>query len=118
MIVRRLSAETPYAGRMKPLILTLFCPILWLAPASVLGDTADHERAGGALARGEILPLSQILDSIAAVQPGRVIEVELEYSDDRYIYEVELATPEGRLIEVEVEAATGTILELEEDDDD
>ncbi|WP_151718669.1 PepSY domain-containing protein [Gemmobacter serpentinus] len=103
---------------MKPLILALLCPFFWVLPASADGDTPDHEWAGGAVARGEFLPLAGILSQIAAVQPGRVIEVELEYSDDRYIYEVELVTPDGRLIEVEVDAATGTILQLEEDDDD
>lgn len=102
---------------MKSLIPVLFCALLCGQPARADSEPPDHERAGGALARGEVLPLSRILSAVQAAQPGRVIEVELENDDDHYIYEVELVTPEGRLIELEVEAATGMILQMEESDE-
>ena len=48
--------------------------------------------------------------------PGTIAELDEE--DGMMIYEVELATPDGRLIEVEIDAASGRILALDEDDED
>lgn len=92
-----------------------------LLPAIAGGQVTplpDFEIAEDAVARGEILPLAEVLRRMQAVQPGRVVEVELEYDDGIRIYEVELITEDGRLIEVEMDAADGTILSSEEDDDD
>jgi uncharacterized membrane protein YkoI len=47
-----------------------------------------------------------------------VIELELERDDGRWIYELELVTPEGRLYEMEIDAATGTVLDVEREEDD
>lgn len=77
----------------------------------------DFELAQGAVERGEILPLAQILRRLDDEHPGTVVEVELEYSHGTRVYEVELVTREGRLIEVEMDAATGAILQVEEEDD-
>lgn len=76
----------------------------------------DHDRARHALERGEILPLSAILAAAEAEMPGRVIEVELERDDGRWIYELELVTEAGRLVEMELDGATGRVLEVEDDD--
>ena len=75
----------------------------------------DFEIAEEAVRRGEILPLATIMEHVAAVQPGRVIEVELEMEDGIRVYEVELITPDGRLLEVDLDARTGAILSLDED---
>jgi len=88
---------------------------LALAPVAAAAD-GDHDRARGALERGEVLPLAQILAVAAAHAPGRVIEVELERDDGRWIYEVELLTAAGRLVEMEIDGATGRIREIEADD--
>lgn len=90
--------------------------ILALLAAPALASRDDHDRARRALEAGEILPLSEILESAHAMRPGRVIEIELERDDGRWIYELELVTPQGRLYEMEIDAATGTVLEIEEDD--
>ena len=48
----------------------------------------------------------------------RVVEVELERDDGRWLYELKLLTPEGVLVEMELDAATGALLEFEQDDED
>lgn len=93
------------------LLLTLFA-----APA--LADRDDHDRARRALEAGEILPLSDIIAAATAVRPGRVIEVDLERDDGRWVYELELVSPQGRLYEMEIDAASGTVLEVEHEEDD
>ncbi|WP_408593792.1 PepSY domain-containing protein [Paracoccus marcusii] len=77
----------------------------------------DYETARQAVDRGDMLPLEQILARIEARHPGRIVEVELEEEDGLWLYEIEVLTPEGRLIEIELDARTGAILGYEEDDD-
>lgn len=77
----------------------------------------DYETARQAVDRGDMLPLEQILARIEARHPGRIVEVELEDKDGLWLYEIEVLTPEGRLIEIELDARTGAILGYEEDDD-
>lgn len=76
----------------------------------------DFETAEKAVKRGEMRPLSAILDELAAIQPGRVIAIELDIEDGLPIYDVELITPDGRLLEVDIDAKTGMILSMDEDD--
>ena len=100
----------------KLFVLTL---ALLIAPVAAGGQTQippDFELARDAVARGEILPLAEVLSRLQKSHPGRVIEVELEYSDDRLVYEVELVTADGRLIEVDMNAATGEIVGMDEED--
>ena len=79
-------------------------------------DDHDHDRARRALQSGEVLPLAEILTRLASIAPGRVIETELEFDDGRYIYEFKLISPGGRLMEAEVDATSGRLIELEDDD--
>lgn len=92
--------------------------ILALLASPAWADRADHDRARRALEAGEILPLSEILQAAEATHPGRVIELELERDDGRWIYEMELVTRDGRIYEMEIDAATGTVLEIEREEDD
>jgi len=97
---------------MKHLVLILLC---LAAPADAGAD--EHDRARRALEAGEILPLSEILRVAETARPGRVIEVELDRDDGRWLYELELVSPEGHLYEMEIDAATGTVLEIEREED-
>lgn len=76
----------------------------------------DYELALDAVQDGEILPLADILSALEKSHPGQVVEVELEYDFGTRVYEIELITPEGILVEIDLDAATGRILEVEEDD--
>ncbi len=102
---------------MKPLMLILVLALPPLAAGAQTGRTPDYEFARQAVERGEILPLAEALARLQDQHPGRVVEVELEQDDDMLIYEVELVTRDGRLIEVEIDATTGQILALDEDAD-
>lgn len=89
-----------------------------LAPAlPVLADDDDHERALDARASGAARPLAEILPLVEARFGARVIEVELDEDDGRIVYEFELITPDGRVLEAEIDAASGAVLEFEVEDD-
>jgi uncharacterized membrane protein YkoI len=74
------------------------------------GRGRGHEQARGALESGEIRPLSELLAEIEARYDGRVIKMELERDDGRWIYEFTLLPPTGRLFELKVDAATGEVI--------
>ncbi|MGD9298113.1 MAG: PepSY domain-containing protein [Thiohalocapsa sp.] len=76
----------------------------------------DHDRARAALERGEVLPLAEILASVTAQVPGDVVEVELEREHGTWVYELKVIAPNGRVLEVLVDAAAGRLLAHEEDD--
>ncbi|MBK1634580.1 PepSY domain-containing protein [Rhodovulum adriaticum] len=82
------------------------------------GHDHDHDRARAARERGGILPLDAILKAAAQDVPGEVIELELEREDGRWIYELYIRTESGRLVEHEVDAATGRAPRPVYDDDD
>jgi two-component system OmpR family response regulator len=90
-----------------------------LAPDPVADRRARRLRIGttttapaGAGGRGDPAA-ADILDAAEAARPGRVIELDLERDDGRWIYELELVSPEGRLYEMEIDAATGAVLDVD-----
>ncbi|ADC60996.1 peptidase [Allochromatium vinosum] len=95
--------------------------LLSLFSLQVNADTRDdHERAREARLRGEIRPIAEILHHIGEQVPGEVIGIELERETRAgrpvWIYEIKILTPDGRRLEVEVDARNGRIQELEDDD--
>ncbi|WP_041447848.1 PepSY domain-containing protein [Thiocystis violascens] len=79
----------------------------------------DHEHAHQAVIRGEVRPLAEILARVATEVPGEVVDVEFEREQwrgaKRWVYEIKIIVADGHLLEVLVDAATGRILEVEED---
>jgi uncharacterized membrane protein YkoI len=77
---------------------------------------ADHDDALRLQQAGAILPLETLLDKARTRQPGRVLGVELESEHGRYVYELILLDKAGRVWEMELDAATGEILEQAQED--
>ncbi len=75
-------------------------------------DRDDHQRVRQAVLAGEALPLSQLLERLQRSHPGEVLELELDREDGRWIYEVKLLQPGGRLVKLEVDARTAEVLKL------
>ena len=69
-------------------------------------------------ARNGRLPLVRILAIAQRRVPGEVIKVDLDEDDDDAdppTYELEILTPDGRVMEIKLDARTGEILDVEED---
>lgn len=105
----------PFAGRNGnhrprawPLLLALTAP-------SLAGADGDHDEARRLQASGAILPLAQILAGIRDQYPGRILEAELDWEDERYVYEIEYLGPEGHVWELSIDAASGELLNREAD---
>jgi hypothetical protein len=50
--------------------------------------------------------------------PGKITDQELEKEDGRLQYEFEIVTADGKSFDVEIDAITGEILKVEDEDDD
>lgn len=111
---------------MSHLRIILLCLIISLSPAAIaqnlpsieIEDGLDAGEARAAVLRGEILSLDRILELLRKDFPGEIVELQLELEDGILIYEFDILSPDGRLNEIEIEAATGRIFEVEEEDDD
>jgi uncharacterized membrane protein YkoI len=81
-------------------------------------EDEDHsyDRARRASAQGEILSLAEIYRRAAARFPGRVLEAELESEHGRWVYELKILDPGGRLRKIHLDAGTGEFLNPEDND--
>ncbi|WP_077147941.1 PepSY domain-containing protein [Sphingopyxis sp. KK2] len=90
-------------------------------PDAPAGPTAvtiagSGDRRARQIADPALLPLSRILAIARARVPGEIIDVDLdEDDDDGPEYELEILTPDGRSIEMKIDARHGRIIEVEED---
>lgn len=102
--------------------LLLASVIAGAAPSPLLADDDDkhdHELARQALVEGRIKPLAEITGLFQKQMPGEIVGVEIDRDKNSgaFVYEFKVLTPDGRLKEADVDAANGTILKVEEDDD-
>lgn len=122
---RRLRRMTPRrtpicahrTARIRRVAAAVLAALLCTTLAQARDPTASIQRNDAAQARtrvaqGEYLPLESILADARERFPGRLLEVELD--DDEY--EVEILMPDGTKVELEYDARTGRLLEVEYDD--
>ena len=76
----------------------------------------DYMEARKLLEEGEILPLESILAQIKSMYPGKLLEVELERKNGSIFYEIEILTKNGIVKEIYVNAKTGNLESVKEDD--
>lgn len=99
--------------------------LLWM-PVFLSGCSADEHTAQAteqAIERGpgRVRPLSEVMAMARQITDGRVIDVELESEvglddgnrEQRWVYEIEVLTEDNRVIELEFDAVTGKLLEID-----
>lgn len=92
-----------------------------LSPLYAAADADDQDLALEALARGDALPLIELLEKVESLYQGTVLEVELESDEHRVIsddgramiYEIKILTPQGNLVKLEFAAKTLELLEVD-----
>jgi uncharacterized membrane protein YkoI len=66
---------------------------------------------------GALLPLEQLLSEVQRRYPqARVLEVELDRENTRYLYEIEILTATDTVRELEFDAVSGALLDDELED--
>jgi uncharacterized membrane protein YkoI len=98
-----------------PLLLTLLSfTAMYAAPART-DDDINQDQAQALRKQGVILPLERILDIVRQQRRGRVMEVELEKSHGRYVYEIEIVDDNGKVWELKVDAGDGSLISREQE---
>ena len=99
--------------------------MMWLFPALVAGtisyqvsasDDLDQAEIRELVRQGEIMPLETILAQLPAADFGKLIDLEVERENGVVVYEFEFLRTDGSIVEVEVDARNGKILEQEIED--
>jgi len=95
--------------------ITLISALSLLSGTSSLADQkADTARQ--LQQQGDILSLEQIIELAVEVKQGQILETDLERDDGRYVYELEILDSRGQVWEIELDAQTGELIELENED--
>lgn len=94
------------------LLLMLVLP----GPALAGDDHDDVERASRGARSGEFLPFARLARIALDRYPGRIVEAQLDEDDGRVVYEIKILRRNGRVLELELDARTGSILDVDEDD--
>lgn len=98
---------------------------MWLFPALVAGTISCQVMASEELGQmeirelvrqGEILPLETILARFPAKEYGKLLDLEVEREHGTVVYQFEFLRTDGRIIEIEVDAKNGSLLEEEIED--
>ena len=96
--------------------------MIWLLLALFAGTVSLSLHAGKDLSagqiralvkEGEILSLETILEKNKQRLKGRLLDLEVEMSHGKVIYEMEFMLENGNVLEVEIDARTGQLLEQE-----
>ena len=105
---------------MKQQLPSGFALTILLAAATLaVGGTAygdEKEKNGKAeMAAAAKVTIDQAIKTASEKVSGKVIEAELEQRHDRLIWEVEIVTPEKKIMEVHIDAETGSVIDVEEE---
>ena len=91
---------------------------LVLGAASAAADlppTDDAAIASRLRDQGIIMPLEQVAQQARRRCPGSLIDVELHYEEahQAYVYAIEMLDLSGRVLELELDAPSGALIEVE-----
>jgi uncharacterized membrane protein YkoI len=106
------------AAMIKGLLPVTILVAMALAAPFALADDDDLDRLRDAVNRGEVLPLSDLQANVRRAFPGEIIRVELEEDDGRFIYEFKVLKANGRLVDIEMDAKDGRVIDVDDDEDD
>ena len=99
-----------------PMSSVLLIAFMLLGPLHAAFADDDYMEAKRLLETGEILPLEDLLKNLRQTFPGKILEIELEREDHQIVYEVELLGKDGIVREIYINAKTGKVLSIKEDD--
>lgn len=96
-------------------IISLFLALVagTISPVTLADDGYDRSEIRQMVEEGKILALEDILARYPESTHGRLLDLEVERDDSRIVYELEFLRDDGRVLELEVDATNGHLLERE-----
>ncbi len=77
-------------------------------------NEADDLKEAVEMAARAKVTIDQAIKTASDKQPGRIIEAELEKKHGKAVWEVEVVTPEGKVMEVHIDADSGAVIDVEQ----
>ncbi len=90
--------------------VVLACSLLAAGLAQAHNERISPDLVRELVAKGELLPLDEILRRNERELVGRILEIELERTSTGYVYEIKVLRPDGRKIELKIDGRTGVII--------
>jgi uncharacterized membrane protein YkoI len=72
-------------------------------------EPSDHDAIWGAVKRGEMIPLADLIRMVRDKLPGEITGVEVERAHGRWVYEFRIVDNRGHMFAVHVDARNGDI---------
>lgn len=88
------------------LVLTMASPLA--------SERLDHDEIKQLRESGVILPMERVMAGALALQPGELVEAELEREDGAYRYEFKILAADGRVHKLSLDAATAEVIKRKE----
>ena len=86
-----------------------------LSLAAGTAHANDNDKEKGAMATAARVTINQAANTAVQTVPGKVVEAELEKKHNKLIWEVEVVTAENNVAEVHIDADTGAVIDVEEE---
>jgi uncharacterized membrane protein YkoI len=86
------------------------------AGTALASDRLNHNEIYQLRESGQIMSMEDVLKHARSIQPGQLIEAELEREKGSYIYELKIIDAEGRLHKLELDAQSGDVLKRKSKD--
>lgn len=80
------------------------------------GDDVSSNQIRSMVKNGEILSLESILSQYSEKEYGKLLDLEVKREHQKMVYELEFLRSDGRVIELEIDARNGQLLEQEIED--
>ena len=98
-----------------PLVLTIAMLVLGAGIMTVAASAFGEEHNKLEMAAAAQVTIDEAIKTALEKVPGKVIEAELEDKHHTLVWEVEIVTPENKVMEVHIDAKTGTVIDIEEE---
>ena len=90
--------------------------IVWLSVPSWGNENGEDEEAK--MAAEAKVSIDQAIKAATEKVTGKVFKAYVEEEHDTIVWEVYVVTPDGKLMEVHVDAASGNVIDVEEEDEE
>lgn len=93
----------------RPILMTGLAGLMAFGQTG-LGDHLDHDDVKRLRESGRILPMAEVMRRAFRIQPGQLLEAELEREQGRYRYEITILDAAGEVHRLMLDAASGESL--------
>lgn len=98
---------------MKPYGIAVVLAIGLIVASGTTAWSDDKEGKVADLLKDAKVTIDQAIKTALDKVPGTAVEAELEKKHDKTVWEVEVVGADGKVSEIHIDAATGTVIDVE-----